>query len=196
MLLKTQWGLKNGAGGTRPTCHVLSECPCTALPGCQQSRHQLLGDDSPLPLQKSIQWHETRCKLVFSVHKYEESLYEVLNISLLSNFTHLPHFKKRKSTINVTSSTCFLLTVSSMTRRLWSFKRDCGILHIHAHTLTHLSHCLPVSPAGTLCRHVSRQAWKHQWQNISEDTQIEVTFLRTEVNRTCRNQRIFPDLSL
>lgn len=118
MLLKTQWGLKNGAGGTRPTCHVLSECPCTALPGCQQSRHQLLGDDSPLPLQKSIQWHETRCKLVFSVHKYEESLYEVLNISLLSNFTHLPHFKKRKSTINVTSSTCFLLTVSSMTRRL------------------------------------------------------------------------------
>lgn len=160
------------------------------------------GNDSPLPRQRSIPRHETWCKLVFSVHKYQESLYQVWNISLLSNFTHLPHFKIRKSTVNVTSSTCFVLTASSMTRRLWSFKRDCGILHIHAHTqkkkqnLTNLSHCFPVSPAGTLCRHVSRQAWKHQRQNISEDTQMEVTFLCTEVNRTRRNQRIFPDLSL
>lgn len=118
MLLKTQWGLKTGAGGTWTMCHVLSKCPWTALPGCQQNGHRLLGNHNPLPLQKRIQRYETWCKLVFSVHKYEESLYEVLSISLLSNFTHLPHFKERVGTINVTSSTRFLLTVSSMTRRL------------------------------------------------------------------------------
>lgn len=80
-----------------------------------------LGNKNPLPLQKSMQWYKRWCKLVFSVNKYEALLYKALNLSLLSNFTLPPHFNGRKTTITITSSICFLLTVESKTKKAVKF---------------------------------------------------------------------------